>query len=185
MSNPILLAQSDGSISSLQGSINDALTDLTIGAITRVNIDYGNDKNRIGLFYQFADDGAPSSNDFEVIANSNSSLNSLVSDVNADIASEQAQEDQLLPTCLACEYGNDKHRIVVALTPAAVNNGNAELTYELECFSASNIDTLTSDFNSWVSENPNCTVIDQCYYYGDSKNRSVVLYSYTPDSDAK
>lgn len=183
MSSTFILAKTNSSMSDLQGNINDALTDVRIGALAGVYLDFGNERNRIALAYKAAPEGVVpvgglNYNDFEVIAKANSSLSTVTENLTADIASEQALEDHLLPTSLAAQHGDGKHRAVVGLTPAAINNGDFSLVYAVTGFSGENIDDLVSVFNEWALDNPNYDVIDQSYYYGNSKNRAMVLYSY-------
>jgi len=178
MSSTLIIAKTNTSITDVQGNINDALSSVDIHSIDGLYIDFGNDRNRIAVAYQPVKGGESTSSRFDVVTEGDSDMTKVATNLTDEISQKQGTADKMRPINIAAQFGSDKHRAVVALTSGGESIVPVNVIYEVIPFKNSNIDDLVSTVNNWIAENPEYTVIDQSYYYGNGKNRMMLLYSH-------
>lgn len=177
MSTTQIITQSDSNITNLKNAINSDLGNIDLNSIQRVDIQYASDRNRISVVYNPSSEG---SNNFEIIALTDSNMDDLTAALNDAIAKELATSAQLIPVNLDVAYGNSRHRAVAGCQPAEIG-GDPKLTYTVISFKNNNIGDLQDEVNKWLSDNAaTFQMIDVSYYYGNSSNRAFVLYSTRP-----
>ncbi|MDF1697245.1 MAG: hypothetical protein P1U56_15485 [Saprospiraceae bacterium] len=168
----------DGTLSDLQASINSQLADMDLASINRVTFDYGDSKNRISVNYVSGKD-VNHANDFEVLALANSKISDLASSFNQELVTEGSTSAQLCPTSIDGCYGNGKNRGIVSMEPASISGADPNLTYCVAGMTNSSISDLQASVNQFIADNSKFTFLDVSYYYGDSKNRALILYAFS------